>query len=445
MMKRMPWVLAMVSTGALLPACRSVDEAEADRPRVLTPESFLSTERLPEAQSTAPIHRRMESVLNAAEKYEIGVDVLPDTEPEPGDKGPEEVPPVMPEEEPEPDEPTEPGPPAEGELQTAPPEIQEVPQGSAQGYPIDAMVGQVNGRAIYASRVLEPIDAQLAALGRQLPPREFEQRAQQIIGGTLEQLVADALILGEAGRRLTEQEWTGLNVMIERRREELIRKYGRGSLAVAEAALREQTGKTLEQTLQDYRQQRLVQHQLQNQLLPKINVTRRDVERYYREHETEFNPDATRTLRLIRVPDESDATQVAQQLESGASFEAIAASDINTYRPGSAGLMDPVSGPNPFSDESLNEAILALEEGQHAGPTQVGNAFIFARLEDYQKPESTPLEDVQLDIEERLRQQQYRQLSADYRRRLFEEGSYNSLQRMTEELVAIAKSRYAAQ
>ena len=65
-------------------------------------------------------------------------------------------------------------------------------------YTVDAMVGQVNGKPIYASTVFESIFEQLAALGRSLPRAEFRQRAGQLIEARLGQIVTDALILGEA-------------------------------------------------------------------------------------------------------------------------------------------------------------------------------------------------------------------------------------------------------
>src|SRR5690606_31306012 len=78
----------------------------------------------------------------------------------------------------------------------------------------DAMVGQVNGRAIYASQVLAPIAPQLRSLGQSVSRAEFRRQADNLIRGELLRIITDALILGEAERDLTQQEHYGLLAML---------------------------------------------------------------------------------------------------------------------------------------------------------------------------------------------------------------------------------------
>src|SRR5690606_2256398 len=116
----------------------------------------------------------------------------------------------------------------------------------------------------------------------------------------------------------------GLRMMTQRKREELLRYWGQGSLALTEDRLRQETGKSLDETLEAYRQQQLVRRYLMQKLLPLINVTRRDVEQHYRENLAVYQPPIKRTVRLIRVDDAAEATTVAQALAAGTPFAEVA-------------------------------------------------------------------------------------------------------------------------
>ncbi|MFP4143803.1 MAG: peptidylprolyl isomerase [Phycisphaeraceae bacterium] len=312
------------------------------------------------------------------------------------------------------------------------------------GYVLDGMVGQVGGRPLYADRALEPIADRLAALGRQLPPGEFRPRAQELIHKRLQEMVTNSLILGEAERSLSQREQQAVRYYLQTQREELLRRHGRGSVALAEASLQEQTGQGLEQTLEDRRHEFIVQRHLQQHLIPRINVSRRDVERYYRDHQDEFNPPASRTLRLIRVETAEQAQAVRQRLEQGESFAEVAASDVNTFLASAGGMMGEVEGDQVLQNDKLNQAMLELDEDEYAGPVEGENGHSFVYVEELDRPESKTLQEAQLEIRDRLRGRQYRTLSERYRQRLYEEARLDSLEEMTRALLEIAMNRYAA-
>lgn len=314
------------------------------------------------------------------------------------------------------------------------------------GYALDGMVGQVNGKAIYAHDVLEPVDAQLAALGRQLPSHEFERRAMELIGTRLQQLVTDTLIYAEAQRDLTETETLGLQQMIQVKREELLRLYGRGSVALAEQTLREQ-GTTLDQKLEEFRQGVVVSKLLRDKLYPRINVTKRDIERYYDENKARFNPPATRTLRVIRVDDPAIAEKISARLKNGDTFEKLAGSVAN--RPSLAarnGLMASVTGDVIFREDALNEAIIAMKENQFtADPIVAGDEYWFIMVDRLEQPPVLSRKMAQIEIERLLADQQFKTLSERYRVELFRKGSYVALDQMGRQLMQIAINRYSTQ
>ena len=63
-------------------------------------------------------------------------------------------------------------------------------------------------------------------------------------------------------------------------------------------------------------------------------------------------------------------------------------------------------------------------------------------VESIERPPGTPLRQVQLKIETRLREQQFRRYTQEYESELFETGSYNPLPQMAEKLIEVAVSRY---
>ncbi|MFW6059929.1 MAG: peptidyl-prolyl cis-trans isomerase [Phycisphaeraceae bacterium] len=319
------------------------------------------------------------------------------------------------------------------------------------GRTVAAMVGQVNGRAIYAHDVLDPLHETLAALGRRVARGEvsrpqFRERASDLIAGHVNEIVNDALLLGEAERDLSEQERQYVRHFMRQRRDELVRKHGRGSAAVADRTLRERDGKGLEQTLEQIRQQELVRRYMRLKLQPRINVTRRDIERYYRDHHETYNPPMTRTLRLIRAVDEAAAATIEQRLAEGASFESVAKdAELNAFQPGNGGLMADAPGDDVFGFEPLNEALRELDAGEHAGPIDAGGSQWFLQVEAIDGGEGRSLKDAQREIERRLRLQQFRRLSAQYEQQLYERGSYDSRQEMTEQLLEIAMNLYVGE
>lgn len=318
-----------------------------------------------------------------------------------------------------------------------------LPPASGPAYPIAAMVGQVNGQAIYADVVFKPIDAQMKALSKRISGQQFVNRASQLIINRLRQIISDNLILGMAMRDLATNEKAALNHYVQVHRANLVRKYGRGSVALAQKNIKQQTGKTLLESVDDYRRGVVVRRYLHLNLVPRINVTRSDVRRYYHDNWDQFHHQVTRTLRIIRVDQKQDADKIAKQLAAGKSFAKIASKKPNSYNRDDGGAMGKQVGNELFRGK-LNDAMLKLKAGQWAGPIKQQSGYWFVYVGKMTEPESKSLDQVQLNIRSFLRDRQFRQLSKQYRQKLFNNGSYNSIKQMTNDLVRIAISRYAS-
>lgn len=334
---------------------------------------------------------------------------------------------------------------APSHAQDAPAAVESAPAETPR-YVLDAMVGQVNGKPVYAETVLSPMHEELKRLGATLPRSVFQQRARDLIVRRMQEIVFDALMLGEAERNLTEREQMGLKFELNRREQELLRRYGQKSRTLADANAVQATGQTVAQLLEEGRQKLVVQHYMRQKIDPRVHVTAKDVERYYNAHPEIYNPPAGRRLRLIRCADEATAQQVTVLLEEGMPFEEAAALEFNQYKRTAGGLFPPESsrGDMVFSNmPAVNDAMLKLKAGEHSPFIAAEGAYWCVFVESISDGRSRPIGEVQDEIYELLRRQQFNVLSMRYQQELFNEGSYNSLPEMSAAVLSVAMSRYA--
>ena len=340
------------------------------------------------------------------------------------------------------------GSPKQATGQRAKPNLNQGDDTRQTSFTMDAMVGQVNGRPIYASEVLKPNEEDYIRLGKRLRKDLFRIEATKIIRDRIKDIVFTTLLIGESEGDLNENERFGLNQMMTRRREELIRKHGKGSITIADATLKEKTGKSLEETLATARQVTMVNRYLRKKLLPEIHVSRKDIENYYRDHPEKFNTAGARELRVIRATKKTDTTRIAAKLKEGLPFEEVAKDKGNTLYRSAGGLM---SGKHPgnsvFKDDAVNQAMVKLKQGERSPKVVVkrGDAeeYWWVYIESLSEAKSVTLRESQTKIRDLLRTQQYQRLSMAYREEVFANGSYNSVDQMVKDLVEVAVSRYA--
>ncbi|MFI4859496.1 MAG: peptidylprolyl isomerase [Phycisphaerales bacterium JB063] len=317
-----------------------------------------------------------------------------------------------------------------------------------RSHSVDAMIGHVNGEAIYAHAILEPIDARLAAFGREYDGDEFLQRAAAVVAGRLKEVLIDKLILAEAGIGLSERERQGVEGMVQQRREEMLRYYGQGSLTRAKREFLAAEDIEFDEALAQYREEIVVRRYLQQELLPQINVQQRDVERLY----TDLCDDGTydskdkRVIRLMMTRDADAAQTIAERLTDGEAFAQVARDNtLNQYSAANGGQFNsgaPIEGEQILSDATVNDAILALEAGRFAGPIVSGDRHFFVMVESFEPGVRVELRDVQAELEQRLRLEQWDALFRGFRQDLWDAGGYTDPLLMTEKLLDIAIARY---
>ena len=316
----------------------------------------------------------------------------------------------------------------------------------AATYQVAGMVGQVNGKPIYARSIFKDVHERLTDLGTRLPAATFRQQASALLQGRLRQIVMDALVLGEAEKQLNEQSQMGILHYLKEERKKLIRELGRGSEELANQKSRMTSGMTLDQRISEKRNQVIVQNYLRDKLWPKINVSRKDVERYYHDHFDQFNPPKTRTIHMIRTNDDNVANHIDKALTDGRNFLDVAGDNVLNPRDWEKkGLFGEDIKGKPFGLDALNDATLALNEGEHTRRLKIGSMHTWVYIAKLQQAQTRSLRESQLEIENILKQQQYNRYTEEYQQRLMDEGSYNDIREMHAKLLDICMSIYVAQ
>ncbi len=316
---------------------------------------------------------------------------------------------------------------------------------------VDSLVGEVNGRPIFADEFLAVVEDRLLQQAAQTTGMQRAQAFDSIIRGTLREWVRNELFLADAEFALTEQQQQGLFAFMRSLKEQVIREEGRGTRYEAEEKLRREVGAgDIEGWLDDRRELILLDQLRRQKIAPRVLVSWRDREREYQRRFDEFNPPASVTLAKIALRTESQTElieQVSKRLASGEAFAAIA-EDLglpnggvwDTFNMGSGGITDLQD-----MNDAVKSRLEGLGEGQTTEPFELGKSTLWLHVQKVERPEGRSLYD--RSVQRQLAQELFERRSSEewqrYERSLFAEGIFDELEDMAERLLEIALQRYA--
>lgn len=320
------------------------------------------------------------------------------------------------------------------------------PRGSVEL--IDAKVGDINGRPIFASTFFEPIESRLIAEAQRLNRNEWRRvAAEDIIRPQLDNLIADELLRAEALASLTPAQRQGLRSFLTGFRRDLVSE-NLGSEQLARQRLQDGTGRTLDDALRDKETDTLIRLALNRQINRRINVSWRDIRQRYERDQNIFNPPPVARFRLIRTPNDrpDDVTRIGERLNAGEAFDVVAQDTANTFERERGGLSEsPVLGAFEqgefFPAPALNERARALKPGETVGPFVLGNNTFWMRLDAVERT-SISLYDAQLRINQELTLERRRREQQIYLARLQERARVSDRDEMLLRLLRIAEERY---
>jgi hypothetical protein len=312
---------------------------------------------------------------------------------------------------------------------------------------VDSLIGQVNGRPIYADEVLTPIMDRLSATYRDQPYSTFQRQLTGLVIEQLRAVIINELIVAESRAGMSSEQQGGLLAFMNQVREEAVRKRG-GVEHEAERRLIEEEGKTIDEYLEDEQEKMLIQEVLKNKVAPQTVVSWRDIERSYRARKTEFQPASTVTLGRIRLSTAGNEEQVSllqAEIEAGEPFMVVARQ---------AGMSnDGVWQTFKLPDGGLGELPLAsfytphikdLKPGEVSKPFERGVWTIWVSVIDIQKPLQRSLDDsdVQRMLQQQISMARAQEAEGRFIGEVLQRGIFDDIKLMGERAVAIAFSRF---
>jgi len=332
-----------------------------------------------------------------------------------------------------------------------------MPDRAGQRVVVDSLIGQVNGRPIFADEFLEPIEDQILAARAQLRPQDFITEMERIIADRLRIVLFNELVLAEAETMLTEEMRVGLRYWLKTEEEKRLAK-SLGVRARAEEELAEE-GMTLDEYLAIKEDEAKIGSLIQSKIRPRVIVTWRDMEREYERRFNEFNPKASITVSKIvlnrqREPELVEA--VESGLATGKSFEEIgttlarsSAYSDDTYQLGDDGLAG-----LPLNPKIL-DAIKDLKTGETSNPVEIEipssqpqgeprTTVYWYHIKSIEQPEARTLYDpaVQRALYNELYRRRTNEEQDRYLQSLLGKGIYDDQEEMLLRLRLIALKRY---
>ncbi len=302
---------------------------------------------------------------------------------------------------------------------------------------VGTVVTNVNGKPIFADKILSRIEPALAAAARLSPSVEaFQTQAAKEAHDELANEINDELEFAAAERSLPKAdqdlaarittEWVNVQV----------RQAG-GSEAVARQRWAQQ-GVSFEEIKRQQYRENLVRIYYTKRIYPLIHVTADDMRRYYEQNIRQYAVAAAVKFRVIRIDaatrGHAQAIELAKSLydraRGGADFAELAAKDnddpILKSTRGSVGI-DGWMEKGAYAQEDVEREVWKLKPGQITDPIDQGNAIYIAKLEDIRTGKAQPFDDLDLQekIYELLRRQQFNELRQQYLQNLMSKSVIN--------------------
>ncbi len=313
---------------------------------------------------------------------------------------------------------------------------------------VDAIVGSINGKPVRASEFLAPLAGTLASPLKQptVTRDEWRMYAMKKIFERLQTEVEGELLVSAGMAELSAPERDNLSVYMLNEKRRVV-AASRGSEEAADRKLRDQGRGGLTQYLNERKRELVIQQIIELKIKPRVQVSMRDIEVYYRQHPDKYDSPSQYIFRMISVPktEESNAGSVGARLAGGDSFADVASSSLNTFNVESGGRFARIHESSKAQEESsffgvkaMNDAARSLEPRKWAGPIETEEALNWLFLEEVIDRSKT-LYEAQLEIENTIRGERSQDEFRRYLARLRDSGSYTALDQMTMRLTTIAE------
>jgi peptidyl-prolyl cis-trans isomerase SurA len=254
---------------------------------------------------------------------------------------------------------------------------------------------------------------------KSIPPNQRPSKDQinMVAASVLNDMIDRSILFQEAKREIKkpEQMQSILSKADEFWREEdlpgLLKRYA----AENEYALKqklEESGQSLDQIREAYRENFVAQGYMKAKVGPRISVALPEMRRYYYEHQHDFDRPPLVTWREIvldfdkfasRAQARERADAVLARLRRGEDFARVAASDSQGPNRAKGGLWE--TSPGGYAVASVNSALESLPIGQISQVIEGPTSYHIVRVEARRAAGPAPFGDVQDNIKRTLFEQ----------------------------------------
>ncbi len=324
--------------------------------------------------------------------------------------------------------------------------VEEIRLRVGERWTIDSLVGQINGRPVYASQFMQSIEDRILRIVAENPAQRSKRLIEELVAERFQQYINNELIIAEAEGMLSPEMQAGIFAWLQGLQEQTVAGYG-GNRASASQGLQDQFGMTMDQYLREKRDEALAQDLLRRRVKPRTIVSWRDVERQYGLLEADYNPQPRITIGRIRLTpsDEALIADVEARIARGESFAQLAVALAlpdggawQQYQLPATGLDGLELAPD------IRTVLASVAQGKVTAPirkpTSVTWYCIMAMEQQTQRSIFDPL--LQRQLRRALEDQRGRYEQFRYLRSLRDRWVTNDIDQMTRRLTTIAWDRY---
>ncbi len=311
---------------------------------------------------------------------------------------------------------------------------------------VDSLIGQVNGRPVYADEVLGPLADQLRAEYERMAWQQFQPVMERLVMQRLQEVVLNELFLAEARASMTQQQQHGLLAFMRTIEQDLVGKSG-GVQSRAEQEVMAEEGRTIEEYLRLQEERVLIETLMNERVRPNAVVSWHDVEREYEKRTGEFRPPAEILVGRIRLRTAAVETIMAvqQRLDAGESFSDVAANAGMANRGEWERFVLPATGIKGLEIADAYKPVLEkLAVGGVSPPLERGTWTMWFSLLERSQALQRGLYDP--DVQQQLQQELYgraiAQAQTEFINDVLQRGIYDELSLMHRRALAIAATRF---
>ena len=292
-----------------------------------------------------------------------------------------------------------------------------------QRWLVESLIGQINGRPIFAEEIFKQIEAAVLLASQDPNPESARTQVDALVRRAFRQQVESDL-----------QETT-------------IAERG-GNRASAEEALRDEMQMSVEEFVTFRKNAELTRDILRRKVEPRVVVSWRDVERLYRQRHAAYQPDPIYRLGRIRLAKEQQADKietVKRMMAEKKTFTEIADA-VGIPEHGMWRAVTVTDGKMMIADmtNDLQKLIAPLQPGMISEPLDARTSMTWFAVISKETPAQMSIydTDLQLSLRGELQGTQERIEQARYIQSLQKRWLGASISKMEIRLVQIARERY---